>query len=563
MKLFHLKRESILLFAIFLVALFLRTYNLSQIPVGLHGDEASIGYNAYSLLRTLHDQNGNFLPLAIDQFGDFRPAGYHYLDIPFVALLGLNTLAVRLPAAVFGSFTIFIFYFLLLELFRKNKLALLGSFLLALSPWHIIISRATSESVIASFFVMSGVYVFLKWVKKKENAVPFLAGSFVLFAISFLFYHSARVFVPLFLIPLFIISYAVFKPTREKVTHMVGGFVILITFLVLLLTAGHGTNRPFDVSIFHVPGGATELTQQTGEDGVQNPLITRFLHNKLYFFTRVFASSYFMNFSGEFLFVGNGKPIRYIVPWSGNMFPIELPFLILGFAILLSEAIKSKKYLYLIPVFWLLIGAVPGGLTWEDIPNIQRSSFMVPALLMIVSYGAIEMFGIFKGRVRRILFILIALIFLQNVTYFLHNYFHHSLTHEPWNRSAAEPQLIFTVDNLAKTNKRIIMTTDRNNNFIFYLFYNKFDPALFQSMGSPKEKEGLIFKNFVFTGNPCASLGDKEAYPMGTPDIIYVNSSSCKVPEKAKVLSNITTPDGSPAFTIIKLNPSDREFINN
>ena len=80
------KLELLFLLVVFIVALFLRVYKLNEFPVGLHGDEASIGYNAYSLYKTAHDQNGKFLPIAIDQFGDFRPAGYHYLDIPFVAL---------------------------------------------------------------------------------------------------------------------------------------------------------------------------------------------------------------------------------------------------------------------------------------------------------------------------------------------------------------------------------------------------------------------------------------------------------------------------------------------
>ena len=106
-------KRNLLLVLIVFVGLFLRLYNLSEIPVGLHGDEVSIGYNAYSLLKTARDQDGNFLPLSFDQFGNFRAPGYEYIDIPFVAILGLNALAVRLPAAIFGSLTVLIFYYFL------------------------------------------------------------------------------------------------------------------------------------------------------------------------------------------------------------------------------------------------------------------------------------------------------------------------------------------------------------------------------------------------------------------------------------------------------------------
>ena len=111
---------------IILIALCLRLYRLSDVPVGFHGDEASIGYNSYSLLKTARDQNNNFLPLAIDQFGDFRPAGYHYLSIPFLATFGLTELATRLPAALIGGITVLPFYFLVFQLFKNQTLALLA-----------------------------------------------------------------------------------------------------------------------------------------------------------------------------------------------------------------------------------------------------------------------------------------------------------------------------------------------------------------------------------------------------------------------------------------------------
>lgn len=154
-------KKHLLIIIIFFIALFLRTYALSSIPVGLHGDEVSIGYNAYSLLKTARDQDGNFLPLSFDQFGNFRAPGYQYIAVPFIALLDLNALSVRLPAAIFGSLTILVFYLFLVELFRNKNIALIGSFLLAILPWHINISRGTSEAVISSFFVLLGIYIYI------------------------------------------------------------------------------------------------------------------------------------------------------------------------------------------------------------------------------------------------------------------------------------------------------------------------------------------------------------------------------------------------------------------
>src|SRR3990172_10848793 len=96
----------IVLSVIVLFSLFLRVYNLNSIPLGFHIDEASLGYNGYSLLLTGKDENNNKNHLYIDMFGDNRPSGYHYLTELPIKFLGLNELATRLPGAIFGSFTI-------------------------------------------------------------------------------------------------------------------------------------------------------------------------------------------------------------------------------------------------------------------------------------------------------------------------------------------------------------------------------------------------------------------------------------------------------------------------
>lgn len=545
------------LLLVFLIALVLRTYQLSDIPLGLHGDEASIGYNAYSLLKTAHDQNGNFLPLAINQFGDFRPAGYHYLDIPFVAFLGLTELAVRLPSALFGAFSVIAFYFLLLELFDRRRIANLGALLLTISPWHIIISRATSEGVIAAFFVIVGITLVVKGIKVKKRIILLLILGFVMFEVSFLFYHSARFFVPVFVLFLLVFSLIHWKASRKKIVYSVVLMGALLLSLLFLFTTGKGSDRPLNISILNIPGGTTELKQSQDEDGIQNPLITRFNHNKLFFYGRLFAISYAQHFDGEFLFVNTGLPVRYKVPWSGNVYPIEAPFILFGLAVLLSEGIKTRKFVYLIPVAWLFIGPIPAGLTWEDIPNIQRSSMMLYALLMITSFGLDQFLLLFKKKWSIVVVTLFALFLLQNSLYFFHNYFYHSKIHEPWNRSAAERELIFAVDALTPKFKTIVMTTERNNNLIFYLFYKKFDPQRFQDMGSPQEKDKLRFLNMIYRQPACPLEGDPYEYAKldySNTDTVFIDKSDCKLPKNAEILQVIKTPDGSPAFFVVKLN---------
>ena len=75
-------------------------------PPGFTADEAVFGYNAYSLLKTGKDEFGASWPIALRAFGDWRPALYSYLVIPFVYIFGLTEMAVRMPSILLGSVTI-------------------------------------------------------------------------------------------------------------------------------------------------------------------------------------------------------------------------------------------------------------------------------------------------------------------------------------------------------------------------------------------------------------------------------------------------------------------------
>src|SRR5687767_8336851 len=115
-----LKFEIILLLLIVILGLFLRVYKIDSVPPGLTWDEAALGYNAYSISQTLKDEYGNFLPLTLTSFGDYKPAFYAYLIIPFMLILGLTEIAVRLPSVLAGTGFILVVYFLIKHIFKDK-----------------------------------------------------------------------------------------------------------------------------------------------------------------------------------------------------------------------------------------------------------------------------------------------------------------------------------------------------------------------------------------------------------------------------------------------------------
>ena len=103
------------------------------------------GYESFSILNYGIDRNGKTLPVFLISWGSGQNALYTYLLLPFVYLFGLSSLTIRLPMAILGCISLYAFYAILKSIFNK-RIALIGLFLLAISPWHIMKCRWGLES---------------------------------------------------------------------------------------------------------------------------------------------------------------------------------------------------------------------------------------------------------------------------------------------------------------------------------------------------------------------------------------------------------------------------------
>ena len=77
-KFLRLLQTNFVLILICLLFLVTRLYKISEIPLSVYWDEASIGYNAYSVLQTGRDEWGEFMPLHFRAFGEFKLPVYVY-----------------------------------------------------------------------------------------------------------------------------------------------------------------------------------------------------------------------------------------------------------------------------------------------------------------------------------------------------------------------------------------------------------------------------------------------------------------------------------------------------
>src|SRR4051812_19724477 len=96
--------------SILLLSAFLRFYDIGNDPPGLYIDEVSIGYNAYSILKTGKDEFGASFPMAFRSFGEYKMPVYIYTTSLAMALFGKSEFSVRFTSAFSGVVTILLFY---------------------------------------------------------------------------------------------------------------------------------------------------------------------------------------------------------------------------------------------------------------------------------------------------------------------------------------------------------------------------------------------------------------------------------------------------------------------
>jgi len=189
---------QIVLLIVSLLSVSLFLYKLTSSPPCLNADEATNAYDAYSILKTGKDQYGNFLPLRFKSFGDYKLPLLTYLAIPFIKVFGLNELGIRMVNFPFVFLFPIVVYLLTKELFKKQSIGLVASFLAAFAPGLQLLGRQAHEGYMTAFFLTLSFYLFLRFIKK-QNVLNFSLFIFN-FSLTLFAYHSSRLWAGFFLL---------------------------------------------------------------------------------------------------------------------------------------------------------------------------------------------------------------------------------------------------------------------------------------------------------------------------------------------------------------------------
>lgn len=127
----------------FTLAVFVRVYKINDIPYGIHGDEAGMGYDAWSLQKYHVDRWLNSFPVYLTNFSSGQSALYAYLCALLIKLLGRgewNIVLLRLPGILI-SLAAYIAGLQIIGKVFEEKWQMFSAFILAILPYFIMQSR--------------------------------------------------------------------------------------------------------------------------------------------------------------------------------------------------------------------------------------------------------------------------------------------------------------------------------------------------------------------------------------------------------------------------------------
>lgn len=240
-------------FLVFALGCFLRFYHLTTLPDGLNQDEASIGYEAFSLAFYGVDRYGNPFPVYPITWGSGGGSPLLiYLTALSFKLFGVSVFVLRGTVAFFGCLTLPLFYLLVKEAksslsglqssptglpssptglqssptgLQSSPVGLLGMLLLAIAPWHILLTRWTLDYGLIPFTFGLAILVLMKAARKKSTGLYVLASA--LAALNMYSYGSANIVIPAFLL------LCVFFLMRGKILSIRQLFLCMLMFLLV------------------------------------------------------------------------------------------------------------------------------------------------------------------------------------------------------------------------------------------------------------------------------------------------------------------------------------------
>ena len=338
-----------------IITSFLIFYRLTEIPKNLSFDEVEFTKLALSL--------DNKPYIAYSQLATGHSTLYFYILLASLKTFGINTFALRLPAAIFGILSIIIFYLILEIIFKKDKILntyylILTTLIFLTSHWFLNFSRFSFEATFLLFLELVSIFFLIKTVFQKERLSLIVSGLFT--GLSFLSYTPGRIFFLLPVLYLFLTMKQWNNETIRRLLYFLIPFIIIITPLTSYLLTNKDTR--VDQQFFLKN---SEMTINEKMEGL---------------WSNISKTALMFNVKGDV----NG---RHNYPNKPALNPILGILFIIGLIISIKNFNNLYNKLFLL---YFLISIFPALMTypWEN-PNMLRTYTVLPSVIYFIGNAII------------------------------------------------------------------------------------------------------------------------------------------------------------------------------
>lgn len=361
-------------------------------------EEARIAYRGYSLVTTSKDELGRSHPLLFNSLDDYQPPAVSYITAAGVKVFGKSDFGVRIPFILIGTAVILLIYKIAKYFSPNPSFWLISSFVVALSPPLIFLSKTPNEIIVLTFIFTLLFYLLINNKKLLFTIITIIAAVFISKLAWFI------------LLPFVFFTLHIFqkKLDIQRRLLLIGATALIIIVVVSLFLSVPQAKRSLlenNFSLFNdvtIKNGIDKLRGQGIESGWP-ALLDRLLFNKTHFL-----------FTGFLHWLSNLNPAIYFGRFDETGLT-SLSFIGAFPKILLIPAIlgifSTSVFLYL-PLL-----TFPSLFIYPKL-SLELITLTVPFLALVIAFG----FMSFNKRVTGIILFLMVFEMIINIYNFSAEY---------------------------------------------------------------------------------------------------------------------------------------------
>ena len=310
----------------------------------------------------------------------FFPIAIIFLLALFLRTYNLANQPPGLTWAIFGALAVIGIYLLTNLLFGSEAKSRIAALVLALMPWHLHFSRGGWEVNTFVTMVLFGTYFFI--TSLKNNKVSPLWAA-LLFALSIFTYQAGKLLTPIIFATCVLVYWQDAKARLSQILKnekalfpvylLLIGAVAVYFYISVIGPAGNRVSR---LSIFQYRPKPSQELIKTDNGSL---LSVALFHSQIDLTTRAVASRYLYHFSPELLFFENSTP-REALPKMGLLYLFDAVWIFFGLVFLIrSKDWRSKIILFVL----LLSAPIGASLTLSEFSVVRALFLTVPLAILI------------------------------------------------------------------------------------------------------------------------------------------------------------------------------------